>query len=381
MDTNKIRILVTGGGSGGHIYPLLAVLETLQETIEKNNLKAEIRYLGASGRYHFLIAGKNISVKDIAEAKIRRYFSLRNISDAPKFIFSLFQAFWHVFWFMPDVLFSKGGPGSLPVVLACAFYRIPIFIHESDSVPGLANKSAAKYAIKIGVAFESAKQFFNSAKTVVLGNPIRASLLNNVIPQQEIKKIFGFNAEEPLLLFLGGSLGSERINEFVISNLEDLLRDFQVLHQTGINNYETVKNEAGVLLKDYLEEERGRYQPIGFFEKDYKDALSAADLVISRAGGGTIFEIASFGKPSILIPLKESAADHQRLNAYEYAETQAAIVIEEKNLLPHLFINQLQDLFSQPAKLKQMGEAAKRFAKPEAAQVIAEEILGLAKVF
>ena len=182
------------------------------------------------------------------------------------------------------------------------------------------------------------------------------------------------------MLFLGGSLGSERINDFVLNNLEELIKDFQVLHQTGISNYQSVKNEAAVILKDYIEEEKARYQLIGFFEKNYKDALEAADLIISRAGGGIIFEIASFGKPSILIPLKEAASDHQKLNAYEYANTKAAIIIEEKNLLPHLFINQVKDLFLYPIKLKQMSEAAKNFAKPETAQVIAEEIIGLTNV-
>ena len=380
MASQKLRILVTGGGSGGHIYPLLAVLEALNKTIEKTRLEAEIRYLGASGRYRFLISSQNVSVIDITEAKIRRYFSLKNLFDIPKFILSLFQSFWHVFWFMPDVLFSKGGPGSLPVVLACAFYRIPIFIHESDSIPGLANKLAAKYAKKIGLAFESAEQFFDSRKTAVFGNPVRESLFSGILPQEETKRVLGFNSQEPLLLFLGGSLGSERINDFVLNNLEELIKDFQVLHQTGISNYQSVKNEAAVILKDYLEEEKTRYQLIGFFEKNYKDALEAADLIISRAGGGIIFEIAGFGKPSILIPLKEAASDHQKLNAYEYADTKAAIIIEEKNLLPHLFINQVKDLFSQPIKLKQMSEAAKNFAKPEAAQMVAEDILRLIKL-
>lgn len=380
MNAQKLRILITGGGSGGHIYPLIAVLETLNKTIEKTGIEAEIHYLGASGRYRFLLASQNVIIKDIVEAKLRRYFSLKNILDAPKLILSVLQAFWQVFWLMPDVLFSKGGPGSLPVVLACAFYRVPIFIHESDSAPGLANRLAGRFAKKIGVAFEATQQFFKNRKTIIFGNPIRENLIQEQLSPEEAKRVLGFNADEPLVLFFGGSLGSTRINEFVLNNLEDLLKEFQILHQTGIGNYEAIRNEVALILKNYVEEEKSRYQPIGFLEKNYKDALTAADLIISRAGGGAIFEIAAFGKPSILIPLKESASDHQKLNAYEYAKTKAAIIIEENNLLPHLFINQIKDLFSHPIKLKQMSEAAKSFAKPEAAEAITNEILNLANI-
>lgn len=372
------RILFTGGGTGGHIYPILAVAEELKTLSRQKNVYLELKYLGPAGRYQSLLAENDISVSNLISAKIRRYFDLKNFLDIPFFFLSVIQAFWKVFWLMPDVLFSKGGPGSFPVVLASWFYRIPAFIHESDSIPGISNRLAARFAQKIAVSFNSTADFFPRRKAVLVGNPIRQSLLNDILDQSEAKTIFNLNPQKPLIFVVGGSQGSERINDFMTSVAEEFIKaEIQILHQTGFNNFDNIRNELKIILKGYSEEEKKRYKIALYFEKDLKDVYAAADIVVSRAGSGSIFEIAAFGKPSILIPLPEAAQNHQISNAYEYAKNGAAIVVEETNLKPHIFIDQIKKLLSDSEKLKNMSEAAKKFSKPEAGKIIAEEIIRL----
>ena len=380
-----IRILFTGGGTGGHIYPIVAVAEELKlKFIEGSEI--ELRYLGSPESFRGLLENNGIKVSKIISAKLRRYFDLRNFIEIP-FLFplSVIQAVWKVFWIMPDVLFSKGGPGSLPVVLACKFYRVPIIIHDSDTVPGLANKLAARFANRIAISFASAADIFIAKnpklenKIALIGNPIRNSLISGeILDKETAKKIFGFNPKKPVILIICGSQGAAKINDFMIETAGELIKNWQILHQTGIKNFKNVKQELDSILKNYPAEEKANYKTFPYFEKDLKDAYTAADLVISRASGGSIFEIAAFGKPSILIPLPSDVVGaHQIKNAYEYAKNGAAIIIEQENLKPDIFLFQLKKLFSEPEKLNQMSQAAKSFSKPEAARIIAEEIIKL----
>lgn len=374
-----LRILFTGGGTGGHIYPIIAVAEELN--IFYGKLKLDLRYFGAPGDYKNLLNLNNIRISKIFSAKLRRYFDLRNLLDIPIFFISVLQALWKVFWFMPDVLFSKGGPGSLAIVLVCKFYRIPIIIHESDVVPGLSNRLAGRCAKRIGVSFVSAAEFFlkSQDKIALAGNPIRRSLISGQSDKATAKRNLGFKPEMPLILVMGGSQGAAPINDFFLDIAQELIKNFnfatQVFHITGPKNFQAINQELNLITKDFSQEEKSRYKVVAYLEKDYKDALAAADLIISRAGSGSIFEIAAFGKPSILVPLPEAAYNHQAKNAYEYASAGAAIVIEQNNLTPNIFLNQLKKLFFETDKLRLMSEAAKKFAKPEAAKIIAEEII------
>ena len=379
-----MRILFAGGGTGGHIYPILAVTEELQKAAINGKIDLDLRYFSDPERYNFLLASNGILVSKIFSAKLRRYFDIRNLFDIPLFFISVIQSFWKVFWFMPDVLFSKGGPGSLPVVLACWFYRVPIIIHESDSAPGLANLMASKFADRIAVSFNSATKFFIaknsklSEKIALTGNPTRKSLTDSALEQEAAKQIFSFDSKKPLILIIGGSQGSTKINDFMLNaSLELMEADIQVLHQTGVNNFDDAKKELKFILENYTEKEMARYKIVPYFEKDLQDAYAAADIIISRAGSGSIFEIAAFGKPSILIPLQKSAQNHQIQNAYEYAGSGAAIVVEEANLMPNIIISQIKKIVSDPEKFKKMSEAAKNFSKPEAAKIISEEIIKL----
>lgn len=371
-----LRILFTGGGTGGHITPILAVIEELKLIAKNKNINLDLRYFGVPGNFEFILEKEGIMVSKILGGKLRRYFDLRNLMDIPKFFLSIFQLLWMVLWFMPDVLFSKGGPGALVVVLVSRFYRIPVIIHESDAIPGLTNQISGRYAQRIAISFPSAADYF-SRNIALVGNPIRRSLFDNPPDQKTAKIGFNFSPDKPLILFIGGSQGATRINDFVLNSLRDLVKDFQILHQVGTENFDEVKSELQLMAKNFTNEEWSRYKALPYFEENMKSAYSAADIIVSRAGSSSIFEVAMFGKPSILIPLPEAAYGHQTKNAYEYANSGAAIVIETDNLKPNLFINEARKLLRDQEKLKSMSEAAQKFAKPEAAKVIAEEIIKL----
>lgn len=369
---------MTGGGTGGHVYPLIAVANELKKQSEQLNLALDVRYFGGAREYAQEIVSSGMEFVPIMSSKLRRYWSPLNLIDGLKFLLSLIQVGWRMFWFMPDVIFSKGGPGALAVVLIGKFYFIPIVIHESDSKPGLTNRISGNLSKKIFLAFASAGEDFKNQEIIeVVGNPVRNSLFEQVSgsSQEEAKKNFGFNPAEPLVFFLGGSQGAEMLNNFVLDNLEEFIREFQVLHQVGPKNYPSYKNEFEFMTKDWSDIEKSRYRYQGNFSDNMGDALLAADIVVSRAGSGTIFELAAFGKPSILIPLPNAANDHQKENAYLYSQTAAAIVIQEENMLGNLMLEEIKRLLGNPQKMAEMGSAARSFYRPDSAGIMAKHLL------
>ena len=382
-----MRILFTGGVTGGHIYPIISVAEH----IKRSDPQAQMYYVGVPGQYQQLLASRDISVNRILSAKMRKGDLLRNIIDIPFLFAAIIQALWKIFWIMPDVLFSKGGPGALPVVLACAFYRIPIVIHESDSVAGLTSLASARFAKRIGIAYATAEESFVAgisseskrqavdAKIALIGNPIRDFFFSTSTPDTETaKRLLDFDPAKPLLLVIGGSQGAARINEFFLSIAEELLnRNIQVLHQTGFNTASTAQGQLATILQKYSKTFQNAYRLTPYFTENIKDAYCAADIVISRAGSGSIFEIAAMGRPAILIPLPESISRDQVKNAFEYASTGAAITIEETNLTPNIFFTQLDKLLADVSARAAMSAAAKAFARPDAAKMLAQEILRL----
>lgn len=374
-------MLLAGGGSGGHIYPLLAIAEATSKLAGENSLDLKMAYMGPNDEYAKEIASRGIRVLPILAGKIRRYFSVMNIIDIPKFFIGMLQAWFKVYALMPDIIFSKGGPGALPVVMAGWFYRIPVLIHESDASPGLTNLLSSRFARRIAVSFEEAKQYFHPQKTAITGTPVRPELLAGKLPQTEAKERLGFDAQKPLLFVVGGSQGSRRINEFIALNLGELISQAQILHQTGRNNFMEIKKltQAAMMEVPVASELKNRYEPMAYLDsKDMSLALSAADVVLARAGSGSVFEIAAFEKPSILIPLEGAANDHQRANAYAYAKTGAALVVEKRNLSPQIITSDLKAILSSPDRQKSMSAAAKNFYKPDAAIAIAKELLRLA---
>ncbi len=381
--SNEVRIAFTGGGTGGHVFPLLAVADEVKRVMDPYYTARPyaLYYFGDAGSYEQEFVTRSIRVVRVGASKLRRYMSVLNIVDVIKFPFICVQAVFKMLLVMPDVLFSKGGTGALPVVLAAWLFRIPIIIHESDSIPGLTNTVSGKFATRVAVAFEHASSAFGKKKVAVVGNPIRADLLHNEEEDLDIaaaKRVLGFDPNVPMLLILGGSQGSRRVNDFMLDNARQIVRKYQILHQTGSDNFENFKHEINLALSESVTEEKNRYKLVPFLKKDMKQAYEASDLVISRAGSGALFEIAYFAKPSILIPLPEAGRNHQYYNAFEYAQRGGAIVIEEGNLKPALFFDQLERILTNTDTYTTMGAAAHTFQTPHAAAVIADEVVRLA---
>ncbi|MBU3901234.1 undecaprenyldiphospho-muramoylpentapeptide beta-N-acetylglucosaminyltransferase [Patescibacteria group bacterium] len=374
-----MRIALTGGGTGGHLFPILAVVQEIKNLINANifqipagaGTSVEFMFIGPKTVGEEMLSIEGIAHKIIMAGKLRRYASLQNIFDIGKIPGGLVQALWHLFWFMPNVIFSKGGYGALPVVLAAWLYRIPVIIHESDSVPGLANKFCAFFSRRVAIAFDEAAKYFPKQKTALIGNPVRSSLLGG--DKETSRQLFGLSLTKPVLLILGGSQGAQAINDLVLTSLLLIAPRCEIIHQCGPANAELAKQMLG-------DRAPSDYHLFPFLDNEQmRQALAAADLVVARAGAGTIAEIAALGKPSILIPLPNAAADHQLKNATEFANFGGTIIMEEMNLTPHLFRSEIFSLLDKPDLLKKMGENAKKFSRPDAAQKLAQEILNMAK--
>lgn len=376
-----LRIVLAGGGTGGHIMPLFAVTQEIKKIATEKDVDVDIRYFGPDNEHAEILNVAEVSITSIAGAKWRRYASIQNLFDIPLFFIAITQALFHLLLFMPDVIFSKGGTGALPIILVGWLYRIPIIIHESDSVPGITNAVSGRFAKRIGVSFEQAKNYFPPRKTAVVGTPIRSYLQENLLSQKAAKEVLGFEVDEPVVLIIGGSQGAQAINEFVAVNLAELTEIAQVIHQTGTAHFAEMQKlvKAAVLEISPKTGLPKRYHLMSYLKaEELKNALTAADLVISRAGSTSLFEIAAFKKPAIVIPLPGSARDHQRLNAYAFAEKGAAEVIEQTNLMSGIFIEEIEAILGDEERRARMSEGAASFFIPDAAKVLATEVIKLA---
>jgi len=366
-----MRILLTGGGTGGHVFPLVAVIREIRKFYPEKDL--ELFYIGPKGEElgSILISQEDVQVIKISSGKIRRYFSFQNVIDVLfKIPWGFFQSFFYFMKIKPKLVFSKGGSGSMQVVLCAKLLRIPIFIHESDVFPGMSNRIASKWAKRIFISFPKT-EYFDLSKTVLTGNPIRSEILDG--SKEAAKEIFNLVFDKPLFLFLGGSQGAEFINDFVLRVLNNLLEKFEIIHVCGEDNLDEVRAESQVVINKDLEKYYHLYSFLD--EEKMKNAYRAAKFAISRAGAGSIFELAAVGLPSALVPLPGSAGEHQAKNAYAYADAGACIVLEQENLKPNFFMERIEHLFSEAGALEKMEEQAIRFSKPDAAKVVARNIL------
>jgi UDP-N-acetylglucosamine--N-acetylmuramyl-(pentapeptide) pyrophosphoryl-undecaprenol N-acetylglucosamine transferase len=374
----KIIICLTGGATGGHFFPLLSVAKIFQQKFAAEKQQGEIVYVGAPVLDERGLNYLKIAYFPITTAKWRRYWDIRNLFDIFKFPFGLFKAFFILYRLMPNVIFSKGGPGSLQVVLAGWLLRIPILIHESDTIPGKSNRLGAKFANRIALAFGTAKKYFPQNKTAVIGQPIDP-FFQSINPTDEDYIKFNLDKTRPIILVIGGSQGSQKINEVVVEALPELLSLAQVVHQTGVTTFEETRLTANGFILENVPLKKGDYHPLAFItHEDLIKLLKACTLVISRAGSGAIFEIAAAGKPSILIPLpQEVAGRHQIENAYAYADTGTAVVLEQENFNKHILTSIVHKLLTDTETQKAMSIAALEFSKPNAAYFIAEELIAL----
>jgi UDP-N-acetylglucosamine--N-acetylmuramyl-(pentapeptide) pyrophosphoryl-undecaprenol N-acetylglucosamine transferase len=374
-----MKILFTGGGTGGHFYPIIAVVEELNEIVTENHLlRPQIYYMSTDAYNDGLLFDNNINFEKIFSGKIRRKLSLSNLIlnffDLFKIIIGSFNALWRMFIIYPDVVFGKGGYASFPALFAAKLLRIPVIIHESDSTPGKVNAWAAKFARRIAISYPEAISFFDKSKVAYTGNPIRKEIQEPLVTGAH--KLLGLSETLPTILILGGSQGSVILNEVVVDGLVELLKKYQVIHQTGKRNIKVIEETRDVILTN--NQMKDRYKAFDYLNVlNLRASAGVADLVISRAGS-TIFEIASWGKPSIIIPIPEPTSHDQRTNAYSYARSGAAVVIEEKNLASSLLISEINRIFETPGESEKMAKCAIGFARRDSAKLIAQEILAIA---
>jgi UDP-N-acetylglucosamine--N-acetylmuramyl-(pentapeptide) pyrophosphoryl-undecaprenol N-acetylglucosamine transferase len=364
-----LRIGFVGGGTGGHFYPLIAVAESVRDL----QPDAELYYFGPVPYNSDALASVNMVHVPVPAGKLRRYFSFQNFIDMFRTIGGLATAFYQLYKIYPDVIFSKGGYTSVPILLMARFYRIPVVIHESDSKPGRASLMARKFARYIGVAYDSAAKYFPADKTALVGIPIRKSV-RAAVPNAH--DLLGVPKNRPIIYVTGGSLGAIRINNFILNSLAQLLPYYTIFHQTGPTEEKIVTQTAQSLIQDKTL--LSNYFVRGTFDGETVAALlEAASLVISRAGSTTIFEIAMHGTPSIIIPIPEEVSHDQRTNAYSYARSGAATVMEEGNLTPYLLVSEIQSIMEDPVRYETMSRQARAFAAGDAALTIANVLVNI----
>jgi UDP-N-acetylglucosamine--N-acetylmuramyl-(pentapeptide) pyrophosphoryl-undecaprenol N-acetylglucosamine transferase len=371
-----MRIVLLGGGSGGHFYPLIAVAEALEDlTKERRLIEPELYYLGPKPFDETTLLEHDIVYLPSAAGKVRRYASVFNIIGFFPTLWGILKSIVQLYKLYPDVVLSTGGYAAFPALYAARLLRIPVVAYDADATPGRVSLWSSKFARFIGVAHpEAAAQFPETMrhKIALTGHPIR----------REIEKPAAEGGYEflklekgiPTVLVLGGSQGARAINEVVLDALPELVASYNVIHQAGNENVMETSAIAKLVLKasPFLE----RYRTFGLLNAlALRMAAGAASLVVARAGSGTIFEVASWGLPAILIPIPEDISHDQTHNAFSYARSGAAVVIEQRNLAPHILVAEIKRIIDDKAKISAMSTAAHAFAKPDAAQKIATILL------
>ena len=323
------RIILTGGGTAGHVTPNIALLPRLKE------LGYDIHYIGSyTGIEKELIEQFQIPYHGISSGKLRRYFSMQNFTDPFRVLKGFGEANKLIKSLKPDVIFSKGGFVSVPVVMAGKKCHVPTIIHESDMTPGLANKLSIPSATKVCCNFPETLEHLPKGKAVLTGSPIRQELLTG--DKDAAKKFCGFTSDKPVILIIGGSLGSVIVNKAVRAILPELLKDFQVIHLCGKDKLdESLKDLEGYVQFEYIQDE-------------LKDLFALADVVISRAGANAICELLALHKPNLLIPLSANASrGDQILNARSFERQGFSLVLEEEELNDQLLLETIRTLYNQ----------------------------------
>ena len=371
-----MKIVFTGGGTGGHFYPIIAVAQKVNQIIDKENIiGVKLYYFSDSPYDKEMLLENGLLYEEVKAGKMRTYFSIKNFFDVFKIFFGAINALYKMFSIYPDVVFGKGGYASFPTILAARILHIPVLIHESDSVPGRVNKWAGHFAKKVAVSFKEAADYFPKKTVALIGNPIRTEI-EHPASNKEALQYFKLETNLPVILVLGGSQGAELINNTVLDALPRLIKNFQIIHQTGISNFKSVAERAQVVLAS--SQEKVRYQPFSFLNPlAMKMAAGVATIIISRAGS-TLFEIASWGVPSIITPITTSNGDHQRKNAFSYAHAGACNVIEEMNMTANILSSEIERIVNDKIILDRMAHSAKAYNKPDAAYKIARELVDMA---
>lgn len=371
-----MKIVFTGGGTGGHFYPIIAVVQKVNQIIDRENiLGVKLYYISDDPYDKEMLFENGLLFEDVVAGKIRTYFSFKNFLDVFKIFFGTINALFKMFSIYPDVVFGKGGYASFPTLLAAKILRIPVIIHESDSAPGRVNKWAGHFAKKVAVSFIEAAPYFSKNKVAWTGQPIRIEV-EQPANRKEALNYFKLEEDLPVILVLGGSQGAELVNNTILDALPMLVDNYQIIHQTGVNNFDLVTGRAEVVLTD--NKHKLRYLPIPFLNPlALKMASGVATIVVSRAGS-MLFEIASWGLPSILVPITNTNLDHQKKNAFNYARIGACSVIEEMNMTANILSSEIERIINDKNVYNAMANSAKEFNKPGAATKIARAIIDIA---
>ncbi len=367
---NKKRIVLAGGGSGGHVFPLIAVAEEL----EAQYPDTEFLYIGTSAQMGKIaeeaMSEIGIPTRNILTGKMRRYFSLQYFLDFFRVPIGIVQSLIYLLQFMPDAVFSKGGYASVPVVLAAWLYRIPVLTHDSDAIPGWANRICGKFSRYVAVSYSTSKKYFIAEKVVVTGNPIRIEMTTG--SRTRGYERWGFTEARPTVFVMGGSQGAKAINDVVTEVLPQLLKIAQVLHITGKEHYDRaikLAAEAGFKSGRHL------YVAVPFLNRtEMADAYAVSDIVLSRSGANSVTEIAANKKVAIFVPIPQGLS-HQYMNAYEIAKIGGALVLEEQNLGRKILMEKIKELLRNKELRTQLQEKIYTFYHKDATKKIVAGIV------
>lgn len=358
------KFILSGGGTGGHIYPAIAIADELK----KRYPDAEFLFVGANDRMEMQrVPQAGYSIKGLQIAGIQRKLSLKNLLLPFKLLKSLYQARQIIQKFQPDAVIGTGGYASAPTLKAAQWLKVPYFIQEQNSFAGITNKWVSKKANKIFVAYQNMEKFFPKAKIQITGNPIREGLTTIQDKNKNAFENFSLDENKFTLLVLGGSLGAKSINQLISSNLSFFQEnEVQILWQCGKFYYD-----------EYKEKQTEMVQVRPFIE-NMNDAYAVADVIISRAGASSVSELCVVGKPVIFVPSPNVAEDHQTKNAQAIADEKAAILIKETELKDN-FQKMFLEIFNDKQKRKILSENIKALAKPNATKQIVDEIIKIIK--
>lgn len=347
------KIVFTGGGSAGHVTPNIAIIN------EMDSKEWDIHYIGSKkGIEKELIQKLDIPYYSITSGKLRRYIDFENVVDMFRVLKGCLEARTTLKKIKPQLVFSKGGFVSVPVIVAAKTLGIPIYIHESDMTPGLANKISQRFATRIFTSFEETMKYFPESKTRVIGSPIRKEILNG--SAQKGKQLLGFNDKLPILTIMGGSLGAKKINETVRESLAELTKNYQIVHLCGKGNVdETLVRLSG-------------YKQFEYVSDELPDILAASDLVLTRGGSNAIFEFLALKIPMLIIPLsKKQSRGDQILNAKAFEEKGYSLTLEEESLNKDSLISNLKNL---QTNMETFKAAMKASVQGNALKILVDEI-------
>jgi UDP-N-acetylglucosamine--N-acetylmuramyl-(pentapeptide) pyrophosphoryl-undecaprenol N-acetylglucosamine transferase len=360
-------VLLAAGGTGGHVYPAIAIADAAKEL----SADTDVLFVGTRDRMEWqAVPGAGYDIKSVWISGFHRRLTPQNLLFPVKLAVSLIQSFSILKRFKPDVVVACGGFAAGPVGWVAAKLGIPIAIQEQNSYPGVTNRLLAKHAAKIFTAFEAAGEFLPKQKIELTGNPVRSSL--SVQNKQDALKHFGLSDERPVLLILGGSGGALALNESMAARLDEMHNEngIQIIWQCGEKYYED--------LSESIDEEKYPNLRLLGYINDMPAAYGAATLVLTRAGASTCSELMMIGKPSVLVPSPNVAGDHQTKNASAMVKEGASVLISEIDLEQALS-DRVPSLLQDDEKLQKMSDAALKLAKPDAATQIAEQLFELAK--